>query len=97
VLANLISSYFIFNSMGCIDESSISQLHLVTGLANAIQDQDSKRVENNCEHFAPKFLWVLRDFTLEMKDNLGNSITPSQYLDNALFENVNRRSLLADC
>ena len=34
----------------------------------------------------PKFLWLLRDFVLEIKNEYGESLTPHQYLENSLFE-----------
>ena len=38
----------------------------------------------------PSFLWVLRDFALELIDNQGNEVTTKQYLENALKEeNIN--------
>lgn len=32
----------------------------------------------------PQFLWIVRDFALQMVDQQGNSINPKQYLENAL-------------
>jgi len=32
----------------------------------------------------PKFMWLLRDFTLELRDNKGKQISPSQYLEDCL-------------
>lgn len=34
--------------------------------------------------FTPKFIWVLRDFTLELQDSYQKNINPTQYLENAL-------------
>lgn len=34
----------------------------------------------------PKFLWLLRDFVLEIKNEYGEPMTPHQYLENSLFE-----------
>ena len=34
----------------------------------------------------PKFLWVIRDFTLELADEQGKPISESQYLQNCLFD-----------
>ena len=34
----------------------------------------------------PDFVWVLRDFILDLVDSEGNSITPNEYLENALEE-----------
>jgi hypothetical protein len=34
----------------------------------------------------PDFVWVLRDFILDLVDSEGNAITPNEYLENALDE-----------
>ena len=36
--------------------------------------------------YFPNFLWLLRDFALELIDEDNNVITPTQYLENALRE-----------
>ena len=70
-LACLISSYFIFNTVGSIDERSIGELNMVTTLSsNIIADEklSSKDNEEHLNRYMPKFLWLLRDFTLELRD-----------------------------
>lgn len=64
-LTILISSYFIYNSVGNIDEGTISQLALTSKLTKVLQ-QDKNDKENVGNFFSPKFLWVLRDFVLEI-------------------------------
>ena len=44
-LTVLLSSYFIFNSLGCIDESSISQLSIITHLIQNVTVQDGQQLE----------------------------------------------------
>lgn len=34
----------------------------------------------------PSFCWVVRDFTLELKDERGRSIKPTEYLEKSLRE-----------
>lgn len=34
----------------------------------------------------PKFLWVLRDFTLELRNADGRKQTPKEYLEDALLD-----------
>lgn len=88
-LALLLSSFFIFNSYGVIDENSLNSLSLVTGLANKIQvTEDEEDAVHLINHF-PSFMWVLRDFVLELKDDEGNEITSDQYLEFVLEENYN--------
>lgn len=39
-------------------------------------------------HYTPKFLWLLRDFSENIKDSHGMIISASQYLENCLFEDI---------
>lgn len=85
-LAMLLSSFFIFNSYGVIDENSLNSLSLVTTLAQRIQSLENEEdVVHLINHF-PTFLWVLRDFVLDLQDDEGNEINPDQYLEYVLEE-----------
>jgi GTPase SAR1 family protein len=87
-LALLLSSLFIYNSMKNIDESAIENLALVLNFAKKIQSKYNE-INDYANNF-PSFLWVLRDFALELIDNQGNEVTTKQYLENALREeNIN--------
>lgn len=91
-LANLISSYLIFNSVGAIDEKSIGELNVVTQLSKNIileEYSDLKNNEENLYRYMPKFLWVIRDFTLELADRNGRKLKPAEYLEDVLFEQNN--------
>jgi hypothetical protein len=56
--------------VGVIDEAAISQLGLVTSLSKHIAgDQTSE------QFMSPKFLWLLRDFTLRLEDDKRNPIS----------------------
>ena len=91
-LSLLLSSLFIYNSMKNIDESAIENLALVLNFAKKIQSK-FKEVGNYVSNF-PSFMWVLRDFALELIDEKGNAITPKQYLENALREeSINNTSI----
>lgn len=46
-LANLISSYLIYNSVGAIDEKSISELNVVTQLSKNIILEEYSDLKNN--------------------------------------------------
>lgn len=41
-------------------------------------------------YFTPKFIWLLRDFTLEIQNSKGQPITSKEYLENALTEDKNK-------
>ena len=40
--------------------------------------------KNDLESVLPNFLWVLRDFSLQLEDEKGNEISSQEYLENAL-------------
>ena len=85
-LAILLSSYFLYNSVGTIDESALQNLNFVINLSKFIQLRSSEE-ETDPEELAnlfPSFLWVLRDFGLQLQDEDGENITPKEYLEKVL-------------
>eukprot|EP00026_Physarum_polycephalum_P000491 Phypoly_transcript_00492.p1 GENE.Phypoly_transcript_00492~~Phypoly_transcript_00492.p1 ORF type:complete len:1513 (+),score=402.57 Phypoly_transcript_00492:101-4639(+) len=78
-LSILLSSYFVYNSFGVIDENALDKLSFITQLSHHIQAKSGDRSE-----IFPSFLWLLRDFTLELVDFNGKPISSRQYLENAL-------------
>ena len=94
-LVLLLSSMFLYNSVGTIDENAISSLSLVINLTRHIKvkqgkysdDNESDEEEEDPEELAkffPSFLWVLRDFALELVNTMGEDISPHEYLENSL-------------
>ena len=89
LIAVLISSLFIFNSVGAIDENNINTLSFILNLSktikinNKINEEDN---ENELSKYFPTLLWLLRDFSLKLEDKDGNVITEKDYLENALDE-----------
>ena len=84
-LAILLSSYFIYNSMGSIDENAIQSLSFVINLSKSIQLKG--KFDNDPEELAslfPSFLWIVRDFSLQLVDDDGDTITPKEYLEKVL-------------
>ncbi|ETI36620.1 hypothetical protein F443_17284, partial [Phytophthora nicotianae P1569] len=86
-LALLLASNFVYNSRGVIDGNAIEDLSLVVNLSKHIQTSStSKDAAGNADRlheFFPSFMWVVRDFTLQLLDN-GKPISSKQYLENAL-------------
>uniref|UniRef100_A0A8C0WII4 GB1/RHD3-type G domain-containing protein n=1 Tax=Castor canadensis TaxID=51338 RepID=A0A8C0WII4_CASCN len=87
-LAVLLSSAFVYNSMGTINHQAMEQLHYVTELTELIRAKSTSRsdeMDNSDEFgsFFPDFVWAVRDFTLELKLD-GHDITEDEYLENAL-------------
>ena len=83
-LSVLLSSLFIYNSMKNIDESAIESLALVLNFAKKIQSKFNSL--NDYANNFPSFLWVLRDFALELVDEKGKEVSAKQYMENALRE-----------
>lgn len=90
-LCILLSSYFVYNCMGAIDEQAIDDLHLVLHLAKHIHARSGGdestgehiRREELSEYF-PGLLWVVRDFHLKLVEEGGTPISEKAYLENAL-------------
>ena len=93
LIAVLISSLFIFNSFGAIDENAINTLSFVLNLSKTIKIKSVNKEDNEEElaEYFPTLLWLLRDFSLKLEDKNGNVITEKQYLENAL-ENISGSS-----
>lgn len=87
-LALLLSSYFIYNSTGAIDEEAINNLSLVVKVSDHLRlsasKSSSKNLKNCKDNYFPSFLWVVRDFTLRLLNAEGKPITETQYLEDAL-------------
>ena len=86
-LVLLLSSFFLYNSTGAIDENSIDNLSLVINLTKHIRIKANESEEEDCEDFSkffPSFLWILRDFSLQLKDEFGDNISSKEYLDNSI-------------
>lgn len=82
----LISSTFVYNSIGNIDEQALEDLSLVCKLTQHIHVKSSQGVSSGdvYSQYFPKFIWALRDFCLQLVDDEGRQITPAQYLENCL-------------
>ncbi|KAF9615547.1 hypothetical protein IFM89_024395 [Coptis chinensis] len=84
-LAVLLSSMFVYNQMGGIDESAIDRLSLVTEMTKHIRVRASggRSTASELGQFSPIFVWLLRDFYLELAED-NRKITPRDYLELAL-------------
>uniref|UniRef100_A9TME2 Predicted protein n=1 Tax=Physcomitrium patens TaxID=3218 RepID=A9TME2_PHYPA len=86
-LAVLLSSMFVYNQMGGIDEAALDKLSLVTEMTKHIQVRASSSSQaasaSEIGQFSPLFLWLLRDFYLDLTED-GRRITPRDYLESAL-------------
>ena len=85
-LAVLLSSLFIYNQMGGIDEASLDRLSLVTEMTKHIRVRASDggaSDESELSSFTPSFVWLLRDFYLKLEED-GRRVSPRDYLETAL-------------
>ncbi|KAL1809059.1 hypothetical protein ACET3Z_026049 [Daucus carota] len=84
-LAVLLSSMFIYNQIGGIDEASLDRLSLVTEMSKRIRVRASgeKSTASEIGQFSPIFVWLLRDFYLDLVED-NRRITPRDYLEIAL-------------
>lgn len=81
----LLSSYFIFNSVGNIDENALQSLSLIINLAKDVKiKNEGDPTDDELAEAFPSFLWVIRDFVLGMEDQNGAKISSKQYLENSL-------------
>jgi hypothetical protein len=73
-MAMLLSSYFIYNSVGSIDEKAVQNLSLIINLSKLLQKGNEKEMKDIINCF-PSFLWLVRDFALKLEDNTGKPIS----------------------
>lgn len=71
------SSVFLLNTKGVLNESLFNALSLVCSMSHNIEGQ-------SFETSRPVLLWLLRDFLLELKDTGGADITATEYLEQCL-------------
>jgi len=71
LLALLLSSFFIYNSVGTIDESALNNLSLIINLSKELQIKSELLEDCDPEEILklfPSFLWIVRDFSLRLID-----------------------------
>ncbi|KAM5256393.1 guanylate-binding protein 5-like [Ctenodactylus gundi] len=87
-LALLLSSTFVYNTVGNIDQHAIDRLHRVTELTDLLKTRNSPDLNgaeggSDTAGFFPALVWALRDFYLCLKRD-EHFMTPDEYLDSAL-------------
>ncbi|KAH8070073.1 GTPase [Aureococcus anophagefferens] len=91
-LATLLCSTLVYNSLGSIDEGAISNLSFVANLSQHIRVSDDGGDGDLDAHeyhkFFPSFVWVVRDFALDLVDDYGTAISSDDYLERALATQV---------
>ncbi|KAJ8336252.1 hypothetical protein SKAU_G00395950 [Synaphobranchus kaupii] len=86
-LAVLLSSTFVYNSMGTINNEAVKSLHYVTELTEHIKVKSTKEKAQDTSfdyvRFFPTFVWAVRDFILDLEID-GKRVTADEYLKNSL-------------
>ena len=81
-LVVLISSLFLYNTYSNIDEHGINELSLAAHLSNAITTNSNIDKDGLLTELSPKFIWIIRDFTLEkIHPETGEEISSKEYLE----------------
>ena len=81
-LVVLISSLFLYNTYSNIDEHGINELSLAAHLSNAITTNSNIDKDELLTELSPKFIWIIRDFTLEkVHHETGEEISSKEYLE----------------
>lgn len=86
-LGILLSSAFVYNVTGTIDETTLSTLRVVTQFASMMLSETSEDGQLNYDDLAqhmPEFNMLVRDFALKLESSDGHEITPTQWLEEAL-------------
>lgn len=82
-LGLLLSSFFVLNSMGVIDEAAIDRLYLVGELSKHISVAAHDDADDELASHIPRLMWLLRDFVLDLTAD-GRQLTPDEYMERAL-------------
>lgn len=86
----MISSLFLYNTTSNIDEQGISELSLAAHISNSIVSDDKNSA---ISELAPKFIWLIRDFSLEkIHPDTGEEITSKEYLELCLNKKISGKN-----
>ena len=85
-LSVLLSSVFVYNVTGTLDESTLSSLKVVTDFVQLMKspDEDDNATIANVAGEMPKFVTVVRDFALKLERPNGSKLTADEWLEDAL-------------
>ena len=80
-LALLLSSCFLYNSVGAIDDQALQSLNLMTKVSEYVRADVESR-----DAAPPRFFWCLRDFSLRLESADGVACDEAEYLEAALAQ-----------
>ena len=80
-LALLLSSVFVYNSKGVIDNDALDKLYMVGELTEHLQIKAGGEEDGEEFHaFFPDFIWAVRDFFLKCEID-GAEVSPDEYME----------------
>lgn len=89
----------LYNTTSNIDEQGISELSLAAHISNSIatdsnlNNDDPKNKDSVISELAPKFIWVIRDFSLEKTHpDTGEVISSKEYLELCLNKKISGKN-----
>lgn len=67
-----LSSFFIYNQVGSLNENALENISLIINLIKSIKIKNiGLETEEDIKNIFPFLFWVIRDFILEIKDANG--------------------------
>ena len=86
-IAFQVSSMIIYNSVGSITEQAIAYMSFITSLSGIISvSEDELQSDYSLSYYSPRFMWLLRDYTIPTDQDDGVQMTSDQYLETILTE-----------
>ena len=80
-LSLLLSSVFVYNSKGVIDNEALEKLHMVGELTEHLRVKSGGAEDGEDFHkFFPDFIWAVRDFFLKCEID-GKEVSPTEYME----------------
>lgn len=83
-LTALLASVLVYNSSGSIDEKSIQRLTFISRLSRLLTSAGGADGQVTSHDIFPSFVWVLRDFALQLQDGAGKEISAMEYMERSL-------------
>lgn len=86
-LSLLLSSTFLYNSLGSIDDAALQSLGLMQNVSEFIRvDAEHEASDADLAAHFPDFVWCLRDFSLRLETAAGDRCSEAEYLEAALAD-----------
>eukprot|EP01084_Bolivina_argentea_P033529 61993_1 len=93
VITLLISSYFIYNSIGTFTAAAMEELEFITELSDCIKMTPNDQNGNGLENILPNFMWLLRDVHLESTIN-GKAVPIKEYFTRKVLKFSSSKSAI---